>query len=786
MKSQPVYKVFLNQEEPNPNQEFTDTLFPPNESSLSGQIEENSKKFDISNIEWKRASEIFPKPFLFENTITIEDVKQGKLNIGYLLSSIAALCEYPGLIRKIFITEEYNKNGIYKLLLFIDGEYQVVYLDDYFPCIKGTHIPYFSKPNSYEMWVLLLEKAWAKINGGYANILNGWPSEVFRVLTGFGCESLNFKAEPNEERIWRLLSTVNESNGVICVSTRDAEEVGNAGLNKGFTYTLIDTLLLEDDRKNPVYLCKLYDPWKNTKWTGDWSEGSEQWTDSIKKQVGKEKEKSKDSNIPPGVFYLCLKDLLRYFFKADLCQIIYDGYSKTFEFGQGELSQPQIFNFFLLRQGNVSITVTEKKWRYHKELIGVNHPTSLVLAEYDPRLKLIKYVCCDYESLDDVEKCRKLNPGFYILWVFKNLPECEKPLPDSMRVKIISESKLCVKHLGPDKDFDAIRQIIYQGVRLQKKNEIKNDEIFYDIGNDFKRSGLAYRLIINPLANAYQKWELDATDVKGYSLLPPYAKQEKFSLTVGPCNFGVILAMKNQNYGKFCFKLKSDVEQLECREGEDPSETKRIDFDTFCLNDIHLENPLINKETISLKEATKKVKYPKVNHAEIFAEKYKEISPLIKESLIKLEPLKTAKKKKLGWIVLNKDNGVYYGEGDYMTPEGRGCFIFNDTDLIWIGYFEEGAKGSYGKLYSKDGKLLYEGEYKNGLRNGKGTYYYKNGEKYEGDFVDGLREGNGVFTWDDGTKWEGTFKDNEMNGTGTFFDGDDSFPATYKDGDLVD
>ena len=113
-------------------------------------------------------------------------------------------------------------------------------------------------------------------------------------------------------------------------------------------------------------------------------------------------------------------------------------------------------------------------------------------------------------------------------------------------------------------------------------------------------------------------------------------------------------------------------------------------------------------------------------------------------------------------------------------------FIFNKGGLQWIGYFYDGVKGDQGRLFDRKGNLLYEGDYKNGIRNGNGTFYYPDGSKYEGEFVNGLREGKGVFSWNDGTYWDGTFKNNEMDGTGNFFDGEEAYEVTYKEGDLVD
>ena len=186
--------VFLGQAKPDPKSQFTDPYFPPNENSLLAtdklgspiDPQEGKSEINPAEIEWRRAKDIFPEPHLFENDISVNDVRQGKIGNCYFLSSLAALCEFPVLISDIFITKDYNLNGIYELQLYIDGEKQIVYLDDYFPCIKDTNVPYFAKPNSFELWVMLLEKAWAKINGGYANIVAGWPCDVMRALTGFG------------------------------------------------------------------------------------------------------------------------------------------------------------------------------------------------------------------------------------------------------------------------------------------------------------------------------------------------------------------------------------------------------------------------------------------------------------------------------------------------------------------------------------------------------------------------------------------------------------------------
>lgn len=55
-------------------------------------------------------------------------------------------------------------------------------LDDYFPSLYGQ--PCFSKNHGKEIWVLLIEKMWAKQNRDYVNIEGGFMTETLHDLTG--------------------------------------------------------------------------------------------------------------------------------------------------------------------------------------------------------------------------------------------------------------------------------------------------------------------------------------------------------------------------------------------------------------------------------------------------------------------------------------------------------------------------------------------------------------------------------------------------------------------------
>ena len=778
-------KIFQNQNPPKPGEQWTDDLFPPNENSLQGTnpnikdlFESQKKELDLSEIEWKRANEICPEPHLFEGELNTKNITLGKVGSSYFFSAISAIADYPGLISKIFITKDYNPDGFYSLILFIDGEYQIVFIDDYFPCLKGTNIPYFSKSNNFELWPLLCEKAWAKINGSYANSISGWPNDVFRAFTGFCCEDLNHEEE-TMEKLWEKIKKVKDNNGIICSSTKGDYEINDLGLIGGYTYTLLNAEEVEDDKNRKVYLLKLRNDLGKSDWNGDWSEKSPYWNDQIKNQISQDKLELKE-----GEFFMRLEDFIQYFARSDLCNLIFNGFTKCFDFTISDIIYPQVFNFFLHDKANVSISILEKNWRFHRELRNISHPTSLILVKYEPSNKSFEHVIGKYESYEDCEITLELNPGFYLVWAYKGMNQSEKPLPEEMKVRFISGGEISLKHIGSDNDFDIAEQIIYYGVTKLKENQINPDEIFYDIASDFQKSGIGYRLIINPLKNKCQKWEIDTTQNGDYYLLSEFKNDNTFNFEVNPNDFESILFIRNKKYGTFKLNIKNEVTQEDCDEAKQ-REKKRKEFESFCLPDMSSEAKLDSEKTPSLEELSKVEKYPENDNNKLFLEKNKpEENPNLNlEEILQLEPQE--EKNRLGLVKVENEDGVYIGEADYATPQGRGCYIFRNDGQSWIGYFDKGEKGKYGKCYDKDGKLVYEGEYKHGEKDGKGTYYYPNGAKYEGDFVRNQKEGNGVFHWDDKTRWEGSWVNNKMDGPGTYYDGDNSKALTYEKGKEV-
>ena len=763
---------------------FIDGAFPPNENSLMGKskdgnfldpIESRRKIYRDSDAEWKRISEIIPKPVIYEGTINMDTIKYGRISLQYFYSVLSALANsYPSIFTKIILSKDYDPKGMYQVKLYIDGEFQTIIIDDYFPCIKGSNVNFFTRPSNFEIWPLLIEKAWAKVNGGYLNIVNLWPGDLFKTLTGFSFDEL-VHPQLTKEQLFNQICNKNKNKDLFFSLTKDDKKIEEKGLYIYHVYIIEDTEKIEIDN-NKIYLLKLRDSDNESNWSGDYNPKSNLWTEKLKSKIDKNK-----LNLKEGEFWISLDDFHNLFLRTDACHMLTDGFTTCYQFEKEQINTPKIFNLFVQENGILSISILEKNWHFHRELRNVSHPTSLIIAEYDTTKKKILNIDSSYESNEDLEITKLFKKGYYLIWAYKTKDPNESFNIEEMNIKICTLCKASIEHIGDDINFDFLRNMIYQNILEKNKDKIKKDDFFYAVDNSFDKSGIGYQMVFNPLKNIHQVWKVDSSATHGFLILPPHNKTE-FEVTVGYEDYQIILGIKKYKYGKHCVNL--GIEASVFRGSQDPPKVEpKQNLDKFFswknLTEIK-ENSTFNSTEIKKSE-----KYPILNHWELFLEKHKNKYPFIIEELKKLKAL-TDENFDLNIIenIINKN--LYIGEADYGIRYGRGAYIFGREGTTYIGYWESGLQFVKGKVFDKNNKLIFEGEYKNGLREGKGVYNYEGGEKYEGMFANGLKHGKGVFTWKNGLKWDGAFKMDEFDGEGTFHDGQESFKATFKDGNLVE
>jgi len=105
----------------------------------------------------------------------------GILNNTWFFGAAAALAEWPERIKRLFIDhDEYSPEGIFDVLLNVNGMNQHVVIDDRLPVDQEGDLVNARPINDSAWWMVLLEKAYAKLNVNYANLEHGSLTQVLR------------------------------------------------------------------------------------------------------------------------------------------------------------------------------------------------------------------------------------------------------------------------------------------------------------------------------------------------------------------------------------------------------------------------------------------------------------------------------------------------------------------------------------------------------------------------------------------------------------------------------
>jgi calpain-15 len=199
--------------------------------------------------------------------------------------------------------------------------------------------PLFAQPNENEMYLLLIEKAFAKVSGSYSKLSGGYPALAWMCLTG--CEDLHFWGKNSDKKTWtkrlaaiekiredpwnfqgmwvkgtsttnlndemfEFLQECDNKNYVMGAAIHgDVMEKARAdGLIERHAYSLIRVY---SDKKYKMVL--LRNPWGNShEWNGDWSDTSSKWNYNplLKTELDW-------SNKPDGLFWMSWTDFCRIF-----------------------------------------------------------------------------------------------------------------------------------------------------------------------------------------------------------------------------------------------------------------------------------------------------------------------------------------------------------------------------------------------------------------------------------------------------------------------------------------
>jgi len=328
---------------------FHDVSFPCTQSSVGD---------DVGAVEWVRASQLVSadeEVKLFDS-VEPNDVLQGALGDCWLLCALSAVAEFPRFVEdRLFETKAFSEDGCYRLRFYDASTWSWirVQVDDFVPCAPSkwweSARPLFSQPHGNELYILLIEKAFAKLSGSYAKLVGGHPVLAWMALTG--CEDLEVWARSDgnwcksvvamekvreapfdfqqlftsttgdhlgDGAMFDFLSECDQRNYIMAASINGAavEMARDDGLVERHAYSLIAVYSFEGIR-----LVQLRNPWGNsTEWLGAWCDKSAKWAEwpAVALELGHV------GPLDDGLFWMDFSDFNECFDSVEVCAKVMD------------------------------------------------------------------------------------------------------------------------------------------------------------------------------------------------------------------------------------------------------------------------------------------------------------------------------------------------------------------------------------------------------------------------------------------------------------------------------
>lgn len=171
-----------------------------------------------------------------KHEINSNDVKQGQLGNCYYLSAIASIAEVNPDFFKSVIEEVSNQKNNYKILFYLENKEKKGYkkhevvVDSDLPSLDNK--PYYAGKGDSELWVMLLEKALAKLFGHYESVESGSPDFSLSLLTGKETETIDLSTISEDDLLQKL--TENESSRPIVFGTKSKTSDPNVIESHGY------------------------------------------------------------------------------------------------------------------------------------------------------------------------------------------------------------------------------------------------------------------------------------------------------------------------------------------------------------------------------------------------------------------------------------------------------------------------------------------------------------------------------------------------------------------------
>ncbi|KAL4492424.1 hypothetical protein ABPG72_005559 [Tetrahymena utriculariae] len=516
------------------SKKYEDHDFLPNMNSITI----NPDQFLISkNITWKRIEQIIPQGEVkvFQGKIEPNDIYQGQLGDCYFLSALSTLAEEPDLISRLFEIVEYNPHGYYIVWLNHDGFWKQVVVDDYFPCINNK--PAFSKSHDNEIWVMILEKAYANLFKSYHNIQAGLPELAVSDLTGSPFEWIFTK---NVEETWNFIYSkiedekVNTKVKYILNAGSNSDSKGgieakdNTGIISGHAYAVLDAkVVMSKDGQERIL--QLRNPWGKGEWLGAWSDQSDKWTPQLKKECNLR-------NKNDGLFWMSIEDFCQKYSNISCNYVYVHNLYNSIKIDFTNQRNYAVISFKSTKNSNHGYIQYHQKDQKNFKNIGDNYDYSqvrMIIFRGTPN-SIISYVgqVTSY-ARNGFIKVNLQNQGEYFAIVQVNW---EQLLTRELAISSYTEKEILFdeKRIQYTDELSFIDECLAK-IPPKKSGEeyvYKNDsQIFRYTNSSF---GYFYYVYVNQSTTTIFHEHLTMTKLEHLKICPPYSDSYSFEVELRP------------------------------------------------------------------------------------------------------------------------------------------------------------------------------------------------------------------------------------------------------------
>jgi hypothetical protein len=275
----------------------------------------------------------------------VTDIQQGGLGNCYFQAAVAAVAEDQDRFMDMWVTQEFNDEGVVGMYMYIRGLKVPVTTDDNLPFTDygwTFYLPYGQMNSDGSMWGAFAEKFWSKVNCNYEYTSGGYIGEAMRVLAGAPC-TYNSLAYMTADTVWTDLSAHDGSNYIMGAGTAGSgndQEQNDLGLAMSHAFTVLGVNTITDSATGEeVRLVRIRNPWGSEQYSGPWSDGDDSWTAENKAQI-----EDWDSAVADGIFFIDIDSFVLGYSDYSVCMVrddyqiswydncADDGSSKTYYF----------------------------------------------------------------------------------------------------------------------------------------------------------------------------------------------------------------------------------------------------------------------------------------------------------------------------------------------------------------------------------------------------------------------------------------------------------------------